>query len=721
MRGGICWVATLLLTLSIVAVWPLHGMDVVGGAESRTIQSVHSSPDPVANPYGVHSMEEVRSGVIYPPAINYGAGYRIAKGDFNGDGVKDLAFSAIYVSQGSHHTGAVFLLLGPLPMDGIDLSNATPDLAVYGGIEGGRIGESLLFADLNGDGCDELVIGAPSTPVAGAIYIITGGDPSIYGGRIDLPPVYMGGYFTLSFTEFFGGGVLAIWANKAPEENFLLGWDLSSGDVDGDGIEDLIFSQPYAQRVHVLWGNTSWPAQKYLTIKPSDSEEFFGAAVLALDMDSDGLDDIIVGSPRYSMGTTESGAIYIFYGNSSFKNLSTINTTIADVLIEGSKVGMRLGEDMVGLSIYGNPYPLLAVSSPGEKNSTGEKVGAVYLIRGRERGYFGREQSVESVYFLRIFGDESEAPLKRLASFDIDSDGSDELALLRPAYRVDGEMYGEIAIVYSSSIYRGGPKDKELNEMEVYRIRGVDLYDGCGSDAVFHNGLLFIGSYGADGPNNTRMESGEIEIVPTSTLRIRDVELLGTYLLGNGAATVPSQYLTLIVSLYSTKGTENITSLYVDIRQTSGWSGGVVLNWTPAGGLSIHGPPDLLNASLSGEQKTSPSEIIVRIRISFSFLWPSEGYIIFDMTLEGRGESVIQRDGLRLRLIRELEGGDGGLRVTQDRRDVSLEGMFVPGSSPITIKGPSPVFRELPEVQPDLRYFRAALSYPGGEVYTTFH
>ncbi len=104
------------------------------------------------------------------PAGNAEFGKQIVVGDFDGDGNLDIAVS----SPGSSLVRAYL-------NDG-DLSDGTLEIDVGAPLDSSRFGESLAAGDLDGDGDDELVIGAPRSNVDGAsnagaayVYSFSGG------------------------------------------------------------------------------------------------------------------------------------------------------------------------------------------------------------------------------------------------------------------------------------------------------------------------------------------------------------------------------------------------------------------------------------------------------------------------------------------------------------------------------------------------------------------
>ncbi|MEM2977382.1 MAG: FG-GAP-like repeat-containing protein, partial [Thermoplasmata archaeon] len=149
------------------------------------------------------------------PSSNFSAS--LAAGDFNGDGVADLAVGAPAMKNEGTETGAVVVYFGG--ERGID-SSVSP-VVLWGPLERARYGASIACpGDLDLDGCDELLVGAPGAArPAGAQR--TGAVEVLFLGRNES---------------------VWIWGER-PNENF--GFSLSAaGDVNGDGLRDFIVGAP---------------------------------------------------------------------------------------------------------------------------------------------------------------------------------------------------------------------------------------------------------------------------------------------------------------------------------------------------------------------------------------------------------------------------------------------------------------------------------------------
>jgi hypothetical protein len=224
-----------------------------------------------------------------------GFGHSVATaGDVNGDGYDDVVVG----DPGSYFNdeGRVFVYHG----SATGLS-ATADWTAEGNQVGSGFGGSVGTAgDVNGDGYDDVVIGADHNQY------------HEYGDAL----VYHGSASGLSAT--------AAWRVKGDQEGDLFGHAVATaGDVNGDGYDDVLVGAPrYENRIFheggivVYFGSASGLATApYWTAESDQSDAQFGWSVAtAGDVNGDGYDDGIGGAVTYDVEKENEGMAVVFHG-----------------------------------------------------------------------------------------------------------------------------------------------------------------------------------------------------------------------------------------------------------------------------------------------------------------------------------------------------------------------------------------------------------------------
>jgi hypothetical protein len=164
---------------------------------------------------GHHGLDGAQVVVYGTCASNLG-GHQAAVGDVTGDGRPDVALGGLGTEDAGVDKGAVFVFSDLVSSVGYR-SAATAELIVLGA----EIGDTLTtvghVGDLNGDGFDELLVGAPHAHGGdGRAYLFLGPRTGVVNAR-DADLILVGG-----------------------SGDQWLGWELgSAGDVDGDGVLDV--------------------------------------------------------------------------------------------------------------------------------------------------------------------------------------------------------------------------------------------------------------------------------------------------------------------------------------------------------------------------------------------------------------------------------------------------------------------------------------------------
>jgi hypothetical protein len=235
-------------------------------------------------------------------------------GDVNGDGYDDLLIGAFrYPEIGS--VGQAYLYFGGPAIDLVaDLVIPAPP----GGA--GWFGISVASAgDFNGDGYRDFIIGAQQSGNEGKAFVYYGG-PSLDA----TPDVTLIGESTGSLTAFGASVALA-------------------GDVNEDGFDDVIVGAPQSQssgnrpgRAYVFFGGAVPDAVPDRVFNGVGFNDQLGSAVgSAGDMNGDGHPDVFASAPGSSVGALGAGAIYVWFGGPAFD-------TTPDLTLLGSGAHERL-------------------------------------------------------------------------------------------------------------------------------------------------------------------------------------------------------------------------------------------------------------------------------------------------------------------------------------------------------------------------------------------
>ncbi len=220
----------------------------------------------------------------------------IAAGDWNADGFGDFALGNTEYSVSATNQGAAFIFdgsAGPGGFGTVAVAEAAETIITGEGLSdllGYRI-EGV--PDLDGDGYEEVLIGTTST---GEVYLFDGDDLSAPSTEISAS----------SATAIFADIGLSTW-----------GQALAAGDFDGDGDADLAIAAPDGEGAVAIFDNGGSGFSGYVLISSADATLYgqsddFGYATTSGDVDGDGMDELLVGAYTFSGVTEGAGAVFVF-------------------------------------------------------------------------------------------------------------------------------------------------------------------------------------------------------------------------------------------------------------------------------------------------------------------------------------------------------------------------------------------------------------------------
>ena len=282
---------------------------------------------------------------VHGPEPRSRLGVWVAAGDVDGDGFQDAVIGADQASGWNtpgDEAGRVYVLYGPLELNGtVDLADGDQPMTIVYGLDAmDHLGSSLGMGDVDGDGRDDIAMGAAALGTLRNAYDRAGGagdgpdnsrentgDAYVFFGRADRP-AHVDLRTDAEILTIYG----ADGGGSSPDR---MGEEIVLADINGDGRDDLMLgayradgpdnSRPDAGDTYVVYGAADLRGQVLdMAQPPAGTTIIYGAtnraisgdALAAGDIHGDGFDDLFIGVPgdRGPLDRPASGGIVVIAG-----------------------------------------------------------------------------------------------------------------------------------------------------------------------------------------------------------------------------------------------------------------------------------------------------------------------------------------------------------------------------------------------------------------------
>jgi len=453
-------------------------------------------------------------------------GASMVMGDLNGDGVSDVVVGAPGANGTGVDNGKIYIFFGRANLlASLDLAKDKADVQIMGEAGGDRFGTSLAIGDLNGDGKNDLIIGAPLAdsnefPDAGKVYVVYGGLTA--GTEDSISKLANATIIGAQRSLHFGTSLAAarIVPKSSSADDLIVGapgFDVAGATalLNNVGAVAVFFGGPDFSKIIDLSA-----ASPNYTVTGTMSGGEIGTTLAVGDFNGDSLFDFAFGGPLADAnGQKGSGIVYLAVGSPDLDGVKTASQA-SSLILFGSGEGDNLGSAIAMGDLNGDKNDDLIISSTGAdvQDTARKNVGGVFVIYGGQN-LQGRPADFTVLGAGSNDDQFPDALGKSLAVGDFNGDGIADLAMGAPGadmFDSKRDPLGAVYVIYGSATKLTGIFDLAMRPSDWMAV-GADTGDNLGS------GAIAIGDVNSSGPadiilgmpkgrsvNNARVDAGEV-------------------------------------------------------------------------------------------------------------------------------------------------------------------------------------------------------------------
>jgi hypothetical protein len=417
-------------------------------------------------------------------------------GDIDGDGFDDLVIGAPYDDQNATSSGKVFVLFGSTLNASAPGADVAPDVVLVGSDQWDLAGQAAVGGgDVDGDGLDDVLVVVPrhDEPAqdSGALHVVLGADIA-GGGTWTLEEVAHATLEGENGSDSAGGD---------PEGSLAF-----AGDVDGDGLDDVLVGAPAwtspawsTGRAYLVLGSAIAPggvsslSSAHVRFTGEHSNSRGGSSVAgAGDVDGDGLDDVLVAAHFWGSAPNQVGKTYLFLA-ADLQTAGERSMGAAHATFVGEEQGDLSGFKVASAGdVDGDSLPELLVTT--------KSADTIYLVSGATAALGGVSSLGDAWAVFEAENEDDRLGYAAASAGDVDGDGLADILL--GAYFNDdgGSGAGKAYLFFGLTLAGGGSfvaSEADLALVGEHRSAGAG-WAVCTAGDVDGDGLddLAIGARG---------------------------------------------------------------------------------------------------------------------------------------------------------------------------------------------------------------------------------